>query len=98
MTAPKKKTHSTSTAPTRSNRPLASPDVGDALPASKGMHATTATPVRDVEPATAKRIRPSPASGSPEYFTPLNANNPQAASSSKKGPDSDQTVRRALGT
>ena len=62
------------------------------------MHATTATPVRDVEPATAKRIRPSPASGSPEYFMPLNANNPQAASSSKKGPDSDQTVRRALGT
>ena len=94
MTAPKKKKNSVSTAPTRSNRPLALPDAGDALPASKGMHATTATPVRDDEPATIKRIQPSPASGSPEYFTPLNANSSQVASSSKKAPGSD----RALGT
>ena len=99
MTAPKKKkNNSASTAPTRSIRPLVSPDAGDALPASKGMHATTATPVRDDEPATVKRIQPSPASGSPEYFTPLNANSSQVASSSRKAPGSDQTVRRALGT
>ena len=98
MTVPKKKNNSVSTAPTRSNRPLASPDAGDVLPASKGTHATTATPVRDDKPATVKRIQPSPASGSPEYFTPLNANSSQVASSSKKAPGSDQTVRRALGT
>src|SRR6266852_6023712 len=98
MTAPKNKNNTASTAPTRSNRPLASQDAKDALPASKGMHATTATPVRDDEPATVKRIRPSPASGSPEYFTPLNANNPPAAGSSKRAPDSGQTVRHALGT
>ena len=92
MTTPKKKNNSVSTAPTQRNRPLASPDAGDALPASKGMHATTATPVHDDEPATVKRIQPSPASGSPEYFMPLNANSSQVASSSKKAPGSDQTV------
>jgi hypothetical protein len=98
MTAPKTKKNSASTAPTRSNRPLASLDAGDVLPASKGMHATTATPVRDDEPATVKRIQSSPAYGSPEYFTPQNTSSSQAASSSKRAPDSDQTVRRALGT
>ena len=82
----------------QSNRPLALPDAGDALPASKGMHAMTATPVHDDGPATIKRIQPSPASGSPEYFTPPNANSSQVASSSKKAPSSDQTVRHALGT
>ena len=62
-----------------------------------GMQAMTATPVRVDEPATIKRIRSSPASVSPAYYTPLNANSSQVASSSKKAPDSDQTVRRALG-
>ena len=95
MTAPKKKTNSVLTAPMRSHRPLVSPDAGDALPTSKG---TTATPVRDDEPATIKRIQPSPASRSPEYFMPLNANSSQVASSSKKAPGSNQTVRHALGT
>ena len=84
MTAPKKKTNSASIAPMRSNQPLASPDTGDALPTSKGMHATTVTPVHDDEPATVKHIQPSPASGSPEYFMPLNANSSQVASSSKR--------------
>jgi hypothetical protein len=43
MTAPKIKTNSASTTPTRSHRPLVSPDAGDALPASMGMHAVAAT-------------------------------------------------------
>ena len=93
MTAPEKKTNSVSTAPTRSHWPLALPDAGDVLPANKGMHATTVTPVCDDEPATVKHIQPSPASGSPEYFTPLNTNSSQVASSSKKAPGSNQTVR-----
>ena len=82
----------------QSNRPLASPDAGDVLPASKGMHATTVTHVRDDEPATVKCIQPSPASGSPEYFTPLNANSSQVASSSKRAPNSNQTIQHALST
>ncbi len=50
------KVNSASTTPTRSHRPLVSPDAGDALPASMGMHAAAATTVCENDVFTNKTI------------------------------------------
>ena len=59
-----------------------------------GRHATTATPVRDDEPATVKRIPPGPASSRSRFVTSQKGGGSRNASSSRRTPGSKQTIRR----